>query len=191
MTGSAAQQTRSTPKKLVSICARASAMGVSSTGPIKAQPALLTTASRRPVFSAMAETARVTDSSSFTRMGSVSAPRNRVVWGRLVPNTRHPRAARWRAMACPIPEEAPVTRTTFRLAGALIGLLSQCEDFPHRSFLRHSDRRRSGGLLHLSPSPAMGAGGRRPQPGLPDVACRREQGQYGREGPHKGPHPGG
>src|ERR1039458_360057 len=47
MTGSAARQTRSTPKKLVSICARASAMGVSSTGPIKAQPALFTTASRR------------------------------------------------------------------------------------------------------------------------------------------------
>ena len=39
MTGSAARQTRSTPNKLVSICARASAMGVSSTGPIKAQPA--------------------------------------------------------------------------------------------------------------------------------------------------------
>src|ERR1022692_4477736 len=74
MTGSAARQTRSTPKKLVSICARASAMGVSSTGPIKAQPALFTTASRPPVFSAMAETARVTESSSSTSMGSMSTP---------------------------------------------------------------------------------------------------------------------
>jgi hypothetical protein len=49
--------------------------------------------------------------------GSMSTPSKSLAWLRLVPNTRHPRAARWRAMACPMPEEAPVTRTTFRLAG--------------------------------------------------------------------------
>ena len=89
--------------------------------------------------------------------------------------------ARWRAMASPIPEEAPVTRTTLKLAGrfagALIGLLSQCEDFAYRSVIRYSAGRWSGGLLHLSAGKVMGAGRRRTQPRLPDVARRSLSGQ--------------
>ena len=88
-------------------------------------PALLTRTSIRPNRSITCWTTVATDSSLVT-----SRSRNVTPWGgvtrevsRLVPTTWKPGAASASAAACPMPEEAPVTSATGRVAVILDSLL--------------------------------------------------------------------
>ena len=109
--GSTACVTRTTPQKLVSSWARASASGVCSTAPAMPQPAASTTAPMRPSSASTRSTPSVTDPSTST---SITRPVHPVdaVPRRLAPTTVHPAPASRSAQARPMPADAPVTSTT-------------------------------------------------------------------------------
>src|SRR4051794_11198739 len=79
-------------------------------------PALLTTRSMRPAPASTSSTNFATDASSVTSQDSIVRPSDLSATARrLVPNTRKPAFCRALAVACPMPEDAPVTRATPRL----------------------------------------------------------------------------
>gem|GEM_PF-3653314 len=119
--------TERTPSALTSNCARATSRGVSSSGAWWSIPAQLTSPHRqRPSRARWSETiaaalsiwlGQVTSNGTAV-MDSSSNPAGKSVSEvpRIPAKTRLPLAARWRAVAAPIPDPAPVTRTVFTLA---------------------------------------------------------------------------
>src|SRR5262245_59233654 len=122
MPGSTAWIMRRTPMTLVSNSACAWLMLVSSTAPTKLTPALLISTSIRAARLRTSSTQAFAEASSRTSSGTSSTPaRGRVVAGaRTPPNTRWPRVASTSAVARPMPDDAPVIRTT-RLGPFVIG----------------------------------------------------------------------
>src|SRR5262249_7453397 len=122
MPGSTACNMRRTPRTLVSKSACAWLTLVSSTAPTKLTPALLTRTSTRPARLRTSSTQALTEASSRTSNGTSSAPASgRVVAGaRTPPKTRWPWAANSSAVTRPIPDDAPVIRTT-RLGPFVMG----------------------------------------------------------------------
>src|SRR6266568_3792820 len=109
--GSTAFTIRTAPKKFVSSCALASSTLVSSAAPVIEYPALLTSTSRRPALATTCSTQERTDSSERTSSATMVTPCECVLSGlRAVPKTLNPRSASSRAVAWPMPDEAPVTR---------------------------------------------------------------------------------
>src|SRR6266576_5826557 len=109
--GSTAFTIRTAPKKLVSSCALASSTLVSSAAPVIEYPALLTSTSRRPALATTCATQERTDSSERTSSATMLTPCDCALSGlRAVPKTLNPRSASSRAVAWPMPDEAPVTR---------------------------------------------------------------------------------
>src|SRR6266576_5083374 len=109
--GSTAFTIRTAPKKLVSSCALASSTLVSSAAPVIEYPALLTSTSRRPAVATTCATQERTDSSERTSSATMLTPCDCALSGlRAVPKTLNPRSASSRAVAWPMPDEAPVTR---------------------------------------------------------------------------------
>src|SRR5438552_912370 len=109
--GSTAFTIRTAPKKLVSSCALASSTLVSSAAPVIEYPALLTSTSRRPALATTCATQERTDSSERTSSATMVTPCDCALSGlRAVPKTLNPRSASSRAVAWPMPDEAPVTR---------------------------------------------------------------------------------
>src|SRR5712691_2919387 len=111
--GSTACVMRRRPKKFVSNSPRASSMLVSSAGPMRAKPALLTRTSMRPASSRTFATPSSTERSSRTSSRIRSTFASTAMSVRTVPNVRNPIAASRTAVALPIPEETPVTKATF------------------------------------------------------------------------------
>src|SRR5438445_546201 len=109
--------TATAPTTFTSSTRRSSSSGSSSSGPAAGIPALFTRPSSGAPASARSTSARARAmlpvSVTSMRSGvtptrsSASASSGR----RIVPNTRKPRPARWRALHAPIPVEAPVTTT--------------------------------------------------------------------------------
>src|SRR5436309_3547700 len=109
--GSTAFTIRTAPKKFVSSCALASSTLVSSAAPVIEYPALLTSTSRRPALATTCSTQARTDSSERTSSATIVTPCDCALSGlRAVPKTLNPRSASSRAVAWPMPDEAPVTR---------------------------------------------------------------------------------
>src|SRR5262245_33203776 len=122
MPGSTAWIKRSTPRRLVSNNACAWLMLVSSTAPTKLTPALLTRTSIRPARLRTSSMQALTEASSRTSSGRSSAPASGhvVAAARTPPKTRWPWAANSSAVTRPIPDDAPVIRTT-RLGPFVMG----------------------------------------------------------------------
>src|SRR4029079_1145390 len=79
-------------------------------------PALLTSRSIRPALPSTSSTSFATDTSSVTSQVSMVMPSAlSAAARRLVPSTRYPALCRALAVACPMPEDAPVTRATLEL----------------------------------------------------------------------------
>src|SRR4051812_1670580 len=115
-TGSAAWVTRTTPKRLVSSCARNDSSVVCSTGALSACPALLTTTSSRPNVSSAAWTAASTAAPSVTSRATVhtrlpkrSARPASCRGSRAVATTVSPASRTAVLMARPKPRLLPVT----------------------------------------------------------------------------------
>src|SRR5256886_14239206 len=109
--GSTAFTIRTAPKKLVSSCALASSTLVSSAAPVIEYPALLTSTSRRPALATTCATQERTDSSERTSSATMVTPCDCALSGlRAVPKTVNPRSASSRAVAWPMPDDAPVTK---------------------------------------------------------------------------------
>jgi len=113
--GSAAWMTASAPKKLVSIWARNSVSGVSSTAPMMPNPTLLMMTSMRPkrridaAIACCASPGAVTSSlCTRTRLGARAANAPSLSIERAVATTLYPRPSAKDAKAIPNPEEAPV-----------------------------------------------------------------------------------
>src|SRR5215831_3892602 len=114
MPGSTAWIMRRTPMTLVLNSACAWLMLVSSTAPTRLTPALLISTSIRPARLRTSSTQALTEASSRTSSGTNSTPANgRVVAGaRTPPKTLWSRAASSSAVTLPMPDDAPVIRTT-------------------------------------------------------------------------------
>src|SRR5881296_3075380 len=109
--GSTAFTIRTAPKKLVSSCALASSTLVSSAAPVIEYPALLTSTSRRPALATTCSTQARTESSDRTSSATMVTPCDCALSGlRAVPKTVNPRSASSRAVAWPMPDDAPVTK---------------------------------------------------------------------------------
>jgi hypothetical protein len=117
----AARHSRKTPCRLTSITAIQSSSDVSTVGPRRMMPALFTRMSRRPSAATVSRTSRsgVAGSAMSPTPSSARrpAPRTRAavaepgVWLPCTA-TSAPASARAKAMAAPMPREAPVTRAT-------------------------------------------------------------------------------
>jgi hypothetical protein len=122
--GKAAWRASTTPPALTSMSSRCTAAGISSNGPMRSTPALLTSRSRRPARPPQhASSAAPRDSGSVTSQGYAalascpSSPARSAspAASRSASPTRQPRAANSRAVARPMPEAAPVMNAVFAM----------------------------------------------------------------------------
>ena len=101
------------PKKLVSKTFLISLVGVSSMGPVIPIPALFTSTSKRPSFSKIKSIAKEIVSGFVTSKGINEYPFFSFIFAFLpVPYTLKPLFDKSLAVDFPIPEEAPVIKTT-------------------------------------------------------------------------------
>src|SRR5664280_3150733 len=117
--GSRAWTQRTVPQKFVSSCAFASLIDVCSAAPATPQPAHVTRASIRPCSERMSLMHLATDWSLSTSIDipcqvPLDVPR------RLAPITVQPLCCNCSAHDCPMPADAPVTRTTFLVMDSLL-----------------------------------------------------------------------
>src|SRR2546425_3216726 len=129
--GRKAWVTATAPTRFTSSTWRSWSRGTSSRGPAEGMPALLTspasgapasarlTSSRARAMLAASVTSISTGTTCAASSGGPSCSR------RTVPNTRKPRAARSRAIAAPMPLEAPVTPTPRFTGGNMVGKTKQ------------------------------------------------------------------
>src|SRR5438445_1548300 len=125
--GRKAWVTATAPTRFTSSTWRSWSRGTSSRGPAEGMPALLTSpASGAPASARLTSsraramlTASVTSISTGTTCAASSGVPS--CSRRTVPNTRKPRAARSRAIAAPMPLEAPVTTTPRFTGGNMVG----------------------------------------------------------------------
>src|SRR2546428_2467871 len=125
--GRKAWVTATAPTRFSSSTWRSWSRGTSSRGPAEGMPALLTSpASGAPASARLTSsraramlTASVTSISTGTTCAASSGVPS--CSRRTVPNTRKPRAARSRAIAAPMPLEAPVTTTPRFTGGNMVG----------------------------------------------------------------------
>ena len=111
--GSTAWVTAIWPMRFTSSCRRRSSIGMNSSGPATATPALFTTPASGPSAKRARSASIEPESVTSSRIVSMPAAPSRSASSslRTPATTSKPRPRRWRAVASPIPVDAPVTST--------------------------------------------------------------------------------